>query len=165
MLQGLRSIRSQLRFALKYPSLYILCYQLKKAGKTYLSCEKLESLVGSFLKLRSLKPAINVAEFGVGRGGSALLLYSLVTRFGGHLTLYDLFGRIPPPSDRDGAKAAQRYLDILHKEKPTYYGNIENLQEKIEFELNAVGADRRYTVVKGRYEDTLSSGETTLEQI
>jgi asparagine synthase (glutamine-hydrolysing) len=157
--QFLMPWRSRIQFALEYPSLYAFCRRLRGEGKTYLSYEKLKSLIDGFTFLRSHKPFVRVGEFGVGRGGSAQLLYRLVTRFGGHLTLYDVFGRIPPPTEKDGPKAAARYADILEREGPNYYGNMENLRGLIESELDAIGPDRRYTIVQGPYEETLSARE------
>lgn len=148
-------VRSALQFALKYPALFLFALRLKRQKKTFLTFAKMQALVDGFMKLRANKPTLNVAEFGVGRGGSAQLLYKLVSSYGGHLTLYDVFGRIPPPSEKDGQVAANRYEKILTSESSDYYGNITNLRTLIEAELDQINAKMNYTIVEGRYEDTL----------
>jgi O-methyltransferase len=117
------------------------------------------SLIDGFMRIKRAKGRVEVAEFGVGRGGSAFLLYKLVSRYGGHLTLYDLFGRIPEPSAADGRSAEQRYRQILSSESKSYYGNLPNLRQLIEAELNRISPRQRYTIVEGKYEDTLQTNE------
>ncbi len=98
---------------------------------------------------------LQVAEFGVGRGGSATILAWLVGRYGGTLTLFDVFGRIPPPTIRDGERAQDRYQTILTRETSDYYGNLPNLLDLIMADLEAVCPKGRLEIVRGRYEDTL----------
>jgi predicted O-methyltransferase YrrM len=144
------------RLGLIHPSLMVLAWKLKKTGRTYLSAAALFSLARSFIqvKARNAQP-IQVAEFGVGRGGSAILLAWLVERYGGKLTLFDVFGRIPAPTEIDGKQAQQRYAGILSAESQDYYGNIPDLLEVVKRELGEVCDPRRIVIVQGRYEDTL----------
>jgi len=139
-----------------HPSLMILAWNLKRTGRTYLSVAALYSLARSFMqvKARHHQP-VQVAEFGVGRGGSALLLAWLVQRYGGKLTLFDVFGRIPAPTPIDGALAQQRYAGILNAESPDYYGNMPDLLDVVKQELEEVCDPQRINIVQGRYEDTL----------
>lgn len=141
------------------PTLGRLALRLRRQGKTYLSFPKLLSLVNSFLSLRAKSLGdLHLVEFGVGRGGSAQILAWLVNKYGGDLTLFDLFGRIIPPTEADGDQAAQRYEEILHAEdQGTYYGNLPNLQEIIRGELAGICPLEKITIVPGKYEDTLST--------
>lgn len=138
------------------PELAVLAWKLKRAHHTYLGFPHLWSLVESFLRMRSRgADPLQVAEFGVGRGGSATLLAWLVGRYGGTLTLFDVFGRIPPPTIRDGERAQDRYRTILTRETSDYYGNLPNLLDLIMADLEAVCPKDRVEIVRGRYEDTL----------
>ena len=142
------------KLALIDPQLMKLTWDVKRQKKTYLSFPKLLSLVESCrtVEARCRRP-LQVAEFGVGRGGSATLLAWLANRNGGTLTLFDVFGRIPSPSDKDGEQARERYQVILSKETSEYYGNIPNLLDVIMKELTAVCRRDKIQIVQGRYED------------
>lgn len=152
-------ISALLRLFLRSPRLGWLALRLRRQRKTYLSFPKLLSLVNSFISLRAENNGdLHVVEFGVGRGGSAQILAWLVNKYGGKLTLFDLFGRIIPPTEADGEEAAQRYEEIIHAEdQDTYYGNLPNLQEVIRAELAAICPLEKITMVPGKYEDTLST--------
>lgn len=146
-----------IRLGLIDPALMFLACELKRTRKTYLGYPQLWSLAESFLlvKARCENP-VHVAEFGVGRGGSATFLAWLVGRYEGTLTLYDVFSRIPPPTDKDGKRAQERYQVILAREGSEYYGNIPNLLEVVLSELRAVCPLDKIEIVQGRYEETLS---------
>jgi O-methyltransferase len=145
-----------LRLGIFHPWLLLLAWQLKRNKKTYLTYGKLLSLTTSFqyLKEKSDQP-LQVSEFGVGRGGSAMLLAWLVGRYGGQLTLFDMFGRIPPPTDKDGQRAMDRYQAILNSEKEEYYGNIPDLIDIIKQEISTVCDPKRVVFIQGKYEETL----------
>jgi asparagine synthase (glutamine-hydrolysing) len=145
-----------LRIGLIDPRLMRLAWRLARGGKTYLTYPTLHSLARSFYLMRARRhQPIQIAEFGVGRGGSAILFGWLIGQHGGNLTLYDVFGRIPPPTQKDGARAQERYQVILTKESPQYYGNIPNLQQVVLDELSAVCRRDQVEIVEGRYEELL----------
>lgn len=134
-----------------------LAWDIKRQKKTYLSYGRLASLARNFhsARQRSTQP-LQIAEFGVGRGGSALLLHALAQRHGAHLALFDLFGQIPSPGEQDGEQARQRYQAILQAEHPeNYYGNIPDLLQLIRSELAAQGSLAGVAFIIGRYEDSL----------
>jgi hypothetical protein len=145
-----------LRLGLIDPQLMKLAWRLKRGQKTFLSYPKLLSFFQSYqlLKRRCQAP-IQMAEFGVGRGGSAIFLASLVGRYGERLTLYDIFGKIPPPTEKDGKRAQDRYNTILNKETPEYYGNLPDLLNLVLNEIKSVCDLKQVEIVQGRYEDTL----------
>jgi asparagine synthase (glutamine-hydrolysing) len=148
---------SLVKLLLVEPSLGCLAWNLKRDQKTYLGYQQLLSLTESFrLVMTRRGRSLQVAEFGVGRGGSATLLGWLVARYGGNLVLYDVFGRIPPPTVKDGARAQERYEAILCREDRGYYGNVPGLMDVIRGELGAVCSLSRVEFVVGRYEETLS---------
>jgi hypothetical protein len=138
------------------PQLLHLVWKIRKNNLTYLQIPQLLSLIENFLIMTSRKERpLEVAEFGVGRGGSAMLLAWLVNFYGGTLTLFDVFGLIPSPTEIDGEKAEIRYKYILTQESNDYYGNIQNLQQIIMEELSQICDLRQVNFIKGKYEDVL----------
>jgi O-methyltransferase len=130
--------------------------KLKQDQHTFLSYLQLASLAESFVRLRrSSNTGIQAAEFGVGRGGSAMLLAWLVNRYGGSLDLYDVFARIPAPSMEDGQAAQSRYQTILERENGDYYGNIPDLLSVIQAEMSAVCPPEKVIFHPGKYEELL----------
>ncbi len=159
-MNGSTKIFSLIRIGMINPGLMALAWKLKRSKRTYLGYAALYSLARSFLlQKKQQEEQVQVAEFGVGRGGSAILLAWLVERYGGRLTLYDLFGRIPAPTEIDGDRAQQRYEDILTKEASDYYGNIPDLLSVVTKELQEVCRLERIDFVPGRYEETLNDAQ------
>lgn len=138
------------------PYLALLAWSVKRSGKTFLGYLEIASLVRNFIIAKErFTNDLQVAEFGVGRGGSAIILGKLIDLYGGTLVLYDLFGRIPPPTEKDGEKANRRYHSIISEKNKNYYGNINNLYEVIVDELRKVCDIRKVEFVVGRFEEVL----------
>lgn len=153
-------IISLIRLGLVNPSLMMLAWQVKKDRKTYLSYPKLHYLVKNFLRLNSKrKGELFVAEFGVGRGGSAMILAWLVGHYGGKLVLFDVFGQIPPPTDMDGHRAKERYEVILNEETNDYYGNVPDLLNILKRDISKVCDLSQVEFIQGKYEETLHKFE------
>lgn len=147
---------SFLRIGLINPRLLRFVWQLKREKKTFLCYTKLLSLITSYFQVRERTgDQVLVAEFGVGRGGSAALLAWLVEHYGGKLALYDIFGQIPAPTQSDGERAQERYQTILHHEKDSYYGNIPDLFQVIQREIAQVCDPAKVDYIRGKYEETL----------
>jgi hypothetical protein len=144
------------KLGLAEPGALPLVLRIKRTGKTFLGYPQLASLAANFKLLQNRSSdGVHIAEFGVGRGGSAMLLAWLVNRYGGKLTLLDVFGRIPPPTESDGRQALERYQSILENENTDYYGNLPNLEEIIREELGAICPLEQIEMIAGKYEDTL----------
>ncbi len=154
---SINSVISLIRLGGIHPGLAALAWKLKHTRRTYLSYATLHSLARNYMlvRRRHTQP-IEVAEFGVGRGGSASLLAWLVDHYGGRLSLYDVFGRIPAPTEQDGARAQDRYQVILNQEGQNYYGNIPDLLDVVLKDLHAVCDPAKIEIVQGRYEETLT---------
>jgi O-methyltransferase len=145
-----------LKIGLISPELFALTWKIKRSKRTYLGYPQLLSLAESYLKVKDrTQGALQVAEFGVGRGGSATFLAWLVGKHGGTLTLFDLFGRIPSPTEKDGDRAQDRYQFILEGEGKEYYGNMDNIKDVILKDIGEVCSLEKVEVVEGKYEDTL----------
>lgn len=161
MFNHFRNYISLFRIGLVDLDLLRLARGLKTHRKTYLSYSKLFSLANNFFKVKNQNDAgTQIAEFGVGRGGSALFLAWLINKHGGKLILYDVFSQIPPPTTKDGQAAKERYNQIRNQEDgDDYYGNIPNLLEIILNELGMVCSLDQIEIVQGGYEDTLLNDE------
>ena len=155
----IRKLFAVVRLGLISPGLMWLAWKLKREKKTFLSYITLFSLAQSYFTVRKRRSqeSMRIAEFGVGRGGSATFMGWLANRYGGTLSLYDLFGQIPAPSAMDGQRAQERYRVILEEESEAYYGNIPNLLELIQAEIAQVIDLKRVAFVQGKYEDTLQN--------
>ncbi|MEP3231934.1 MAG: TylF/MycF/NovP-related O-methyltransferase [Hyphomicrobiales bacterium] len=76
--------------------------KVRRDRLTYLSPEKLKSLISVMKKANANGVEGNVLEMGIALGGSGIVLASIMGErdFYG----YDVFGLIPPPSDVDGKR-------------------------------------------------------------
>src|SRR5690606_33789126 len=81
--------------------------------------------------------------------------------------MYDAFGLIPPPSDKDEADVHARYEEIKSGKskglgKGTYYGYIENLEAVVAANLTDHGVppeSNHIKLIKGYFEDTMLISE------
>jgi O-methyltransferase len=129
---------------------------------TYLSVEKLRSLEECARAIDRERVPGDVVEAGVALGGSSIVLASTLSperRFHG----YDLFGQIPPPSERDDERSHERYAVIASGAsnglgEDDYYGYLPDLYERVvaAFERFGLGVDQeRVALHRGLFQDTL----------
>ena len=138
------------------PKFFHFSRKIKSAKKTYLGYGRILSLAQSYYRMRKLIPgSVRVAEFGVGRGGSSMILAWLINSYGGNLTLFDVFGRIPSPTDMDGDIALQRFETILSQESKDYYGNLPDLLQVVQKDISQIISLNNVEFVVGKYEETL----------
>lgn len=103
-----------------------------------------------------------IVEAGCALGGSAIALASAKSKSRKFFT-YDVFGMIPPPSEKDDRDVHERYLTIASGKsvglgEQLYYGYENNLYEKVLRNFQRFGFDIRENnihLIKGLYEDTL----------
>jgi asparagine synthase (glutamine-hydrolysing) len=129
---------------------------------TYLSVEKLRSLEACARDIDRDGVAGDVMEAGVALGGSAIVLAGSLAP-DRHFHGYDLFGQIPPPSERDDARSHERYAVIAGGASQglggdTYYGYLSDLYERVVASFERFGLDvdgERVALHQGLFEDTL----------
>ena len=139
-----------------------LARRVRQANLTYLNRNKLHSLVANLKGLDARKVEGDIYEFGIALGGSSILMCHLMgpeRRFHG----YDLFGMIPPPSEKDGPDTHNRYEKIVKGESrglngDPYYGYETDLYTKVVG--NFAGMDlqvdgEHIALHQGLFEDTL----------
>lgn len=128
---------------------------------TYLNWERLRVLERCAEQVDHLGVEGDFLECGVALGGSSVLLATLLRgdrQFHG----YDVFGMIPPPTQKDPPEVHERYATISAGESrglggETYYGYREDLKAQVEATLASFGqpVGGRVELHEGLFEDTL----------
>lgn len=101
-------------------------------------------------------------ETGAALGGSAIVMAAAKSA-DRPMRVYDVFGLIPPPGDRDGDDVHARYATIASGGSQglggeTYYGYRSDLLGEVEESFVRYGlplAENHVELVKGLFEDTL----------
>jgi hypothetical protein len=148
------------RFAARRPELATLITQVRAEKLTYLSWDNLRELAETVLEISDLPGAI--IEAGTALGGSAIVLAAAKSP-SRPMKVYDAFGMIPPPSDRDGADVQARYQSIVAGASrgigdDEYYGYHDDLLAEVtaNFARFRVPTEQNdVELVRGYYEDTL----------
>jgi asparagine synthase (glutamine-hydrolysing) len=147
---------------LRRQALSPIAREVKERKLTYLSSAKIRNLERCLRDLEDRRIPGDVVEAGVALGGSAILLASQMGAdrcFHG----YDVFGRIPAPSERDDAKSQERFAVIASGQakglgEAAYYGYVENLHQEVVRSFASFGLavdGRRISLHQGLFEDTL----------
>lgn len=136
--------------------------KVKREKLTYLSDSKLRSMNSCIASVKKNKIPGDFLEFGIALGGSGICIAKELDS-GRRFIGFDVFGMIPPPSEKDGAGPNERYETIKSGGSTgiggnQYYGYIENLRDVViknfeEFGLPVDG--QRIEMVEGLYEETL----------
>ncbi len=146
---------------------------IREKKLTYLSDSRLSSLVNNCKRIESEKVPGDIIEAGCALGGSSLLLCSVKNK-NRKLNIYDVFETIPPPGEKDGSDAHQRYEVITSGQAKgidgnNYYGYEENLMEEVEnlFKRNNLEiSDNEVALIQGLVQDTLEvTGPVALAHI
>ena len=129
---------------------------------TYLEEAALEDLHSLVRRIEEQSVPGILIEAGCALGGSAIVMATAKSQIR-QLNVYDVFGVIPPPSDRDGQDVLDRYQVITKGESigidgQKYYGYEENLYAKFtdSFARHGVPVDANHVhLIKGLFQDTL----------
>lgn len=135
---------------------------VKKQNLTYLSEMKLVNIVDKILMCEFNSIPGVIIEAGCALGGSSILIASIKNK-NRLMKVYDVFGMIPPPSEKDGKDVHERYKVIENGdskgiEGDEYYGYISDLYERVvnNFEKNNINiSDNNVQLIKGLVQDTL----------
>jgi hypothetical protein len=137
--------------------------QLQEQGLTLLSKYALNDLyIAVKNNAQSNKVAGAIIEAGCAKGGSSVAL-AIAKSDSTPLLVYDVFGLIPPPSERDDQGSIERYKEIATGKavgiaNNKYYGYEENLYDKVSQSFEDFGIDLvrdKVQLVQGLYQDTL----------
>lgn len=140
--------------------------QVREYKLTYLSDSKLSKLASLCLLNENRQIPGIIVETGCALGGSSIFLAAIKAK-NRPLRVYDVFGMIPPPSDKDAQDVYERY-DIIRSGKSkgvngdTYYGYMDNLYEKVINNFKKFGYPieaNNIQLIKGLIQDTLQINE------
>lgn len=129
---------------------------------TYLSPRALWDLALAVREAESKGVAGLVVEAGCALGGSSVVL-ARSKATARRLLVFDVFGQIPPPSERDGADVWKRY-EVIEAGKSTgiagdpYYGYEEDLLGRVRSTFAEFGLpveSNRVELIQGLYSETL----------
>lgn len=136
--------------------------RVQEARLTFLLEENLRDLYDAVLRVEEAGLTGEIIEAGCALGGSAIVMAAAKKRWR-KMTIYDAFGMIPPPSERDGADVHERYAVIasgksegIHGDK--YYGYHDDLLSEVKANFARFGLapmTHRVSMVKGLYEETM----------
>ena len=151
------------RFKSSNPELSEVIAGVRTENLTFLQPIALVGLAEAMLATESAGIDGEVVEAGAALGGSGIVLGRSKSA-DRPMRLYDTFGLIPPPSDKDGADVHERYGVITSGKSAgigggIYYGYHKNLIDEVRasFERHGVPADRNnVSFIQGVYEDTLN---------
>ena len=120
-----------------------LISRVRRERLTYLDRSALEDLALRVQELEAAGRPGDIVEAGCALGGSAIVLASEKRRER-TLRVYDVFGMIPPPSERDGDDVHQRY-DVITAGRSEgiggdrYYGYVDDLRGEVERNFGSHG--------------------------
>jgi hypothetical protein len=129
---------------------------------TYLNADNLRALAAVVVDLEAnARPGLLI-EAGTARGGSAIVIAAAKAPER-PMKVYDVFGMIPPPTERDGADVHKRYEKIAGggAQGPggeTYYGYRDDLYDEVTESFSRLGvpvAEHNVELVRGLFEDTI----------
>jgi O-methyltransferase len=157
-----RTISQRLRTILAERRLSPVARRVLRERLTYLGVNKLAELEHCKRFVSRYRVPGQFVETGVALGGSAIVLAHGMPpdrRFRG----YDLFAQIPPPSERDDARAHERYAEIAAGGSQgiggdAYYGYLPDLYERVvaTFARHGLPVDgHRIALRRGLFEETL----------
>lgn len=141
-----------------------LIRQVKADNLTYLTFDRLLSIARIILDTERRQIPGEFIEAGCGLGGSSILI-AHAKKPNRLLTIYDVFGTIPPPSASDGEDAHSRYETIAAGKSTgiggdPYYGYVDDLLAQIKNNFIKYGVEpeaHHVTFSKGLYQDTMKS--------
>ncbi len=139
-----------------------LIRRIRSQGLTFLSVAALVDLAQAVRMVCQAQVRGVFLEAGCALGGSALLIAALKERER-QLRLFDLFGRIPPPSEADGPSAQRRFRQIIAGQAKgirggVYYGYQPDLLGQVVRTFEEFGfppAECNIKFIRGRFQDTL----------
>lgn len=161
-LATLADLRRARRSARERPHVATLMRAIREDGLTYIRPVNLWGLADALHDLDERGIDGAVVEAGTALGGSAIMLAKLRTR-PRPVLVFDAFGMIPPPSERDGEDVHARYEEISAGRSrglkgDTYYGYRDDLLGDVTRSFERYGQDIRtsdVTLVPGTFDRSL----------
>jgi len=129
---------------------------------TYLKPNNLRELAAIVLDVEADGLPGLLIEAGAARGGSAIVIAAAKAPER-PMKVYDVFGMIPPPTERDGADVHARYEQIAGGRAKgvggeTYYGYRDDLLTEVAESFSRLGVpleQNNVELIRGLFEDTI----------
>lgn len=158
MLRKTKSLYHLLLKRIKNP----IAFNIKSQKLTYLTFDALQNIREAIKEVENNNVPGIFIETGCALGGSSILI-ALSKSKERLFQVYDVFGMIPPPTDKDGEDVHNRYEIIasgrsIGIDGDEYYGYKKGLKNEVIRNLNKFGLDLQKDTIKliqGLYEDTL----------
>ena len=136
--------------------------QVREERLTYLKPPHLRALAADVLDVERAGLEGLIVEAGTALGGSAIVMAAAKAPER-PMKVYDVFGMIPAPGDRDGDDVHERYATIAAGDArgvggETYYGYRPDLEREVAASFARLGVpvgERNVELVKGLFEDTI----------
>jgi lipopolysaccharide biosynthesis glycosyltransferase len=133
---------------------------------SYLGAPGLETLAATVGSIEAEAIEGLIVETGTARGGSAIVMAAAKSKTR-PMKVYDVFGMIPPPGDKDGADVHRRYATIVEGRSKgiggeTYYGYRDELLTEVTESFARHGLaleENRVELIQGLFEDTIALEE------
>ena len=150
------------RYLASHPQLAAMVEAVREQHLTFLTPAALTGLAEAMQAIEDARIQGAVIEAGAALGGSAIVLAASKAP-DRQMFVYDTFGMIPPPSEKDGADVHQRYEIIAAGKSKgiggkTYYGYREDLLGEVRdsFErLGVAAVSNGVQFLQGVYEDSM----------
>jgi Macrocin-O-methyltransferase (TylF) len=141
----------------------LIINKIREKNLTYCGYPKLENICRAIRDIQLKQVPGIYLEAGCALGGSAIVIAQMKPH-AVPLYLFDVFGMIPPPSERDGIDAHTRYQEISSGKSQglggnTYYGYMQNLKNIVINNIEGFGFDLErdnINLVPGLFEETLN---------
>ena len=133
---------------------------------TFLKPDHLRDIAQAVVEIEDRRLPGLLVEAGTARGGSAIVIASAKAPER-PLKVYDVFGMIPPPTERDGPDVHRRYEAIAAGDArgvggETYYGYRADLYGEVTVSFTRLGVpaeECNVVLVQGLFEDTIELDE------
>lgn len=165
-LDGLRSFSLEV-FPVEIPGrVHEVIAQVRAEQLTFLKEDRLASLAQVMIEAEDSGREGIVIEAGTALGGSAITIAAAKAP-SRPMQVYDVFGTIPPPTDRDGVEGQERF-DVIESGQAKglgdglYYGYHPDLVGEVAAAFARCGVpvdEHAVTLVPGLFEETLVGDE------
>ena len=128
-----------------------IIHAVRAENLTYLEDRALADLFDRVRAAERVRRPGVLIEAGCALGGSALVMARAKSR-ARPLYLYDVFGMIPPPTEEDGERVAERYREIAEGdsagigEDDVYYGYQPDLEDSVRRSFECHGMPVEHTL-------------------
>jgi len=150
------------QLAVRHPPSALMVARVIREHLSYLDVNALADLADATLDAEQGQQPGELLEAGCALGGSALVM-AAAKRRSRPLRVFDVFGMIPPPSDKDGPDVQARYQLILEGQSSgiggdRYYGYQPELLQRVTQTFVEHGlpiTSNAVQLVPGLFQDTL----------